>query len=256
MSQLEVRHLTKLYNSIPAVEGISFELQPYQVLGYLGPNGSGKTTTVNILAGLLQPTRGAVLFDGRDIRECLVEYKQRLGYVPEVPYIYPFLTGEEYLQLVGRLRGMAESLLNRKIADLLNRLWLWDHRHSAIASYSKGMKQKVLIAAALLHNPDVLIFDEPLSGLDVTSALVFKNLLKQLAAAGKAILYSSHQLDVVEKVCSRVVILRSGRIVAHDSVDHLRNLMAVPSLEDVFAELVVQEDTEQIAAEIVQVIGA
>lgn len=256
MPNLEVRHLTKLYSTIPAVEDISFELQPYQVLGYLGPNGSGKTTTVNILAGLLQPTRGAVFFDGRDIRGCLVEYKQRLGYVPEVPYIYPFLTGEEYLQLVGRLRGMAESTLNSKIADLLNRLWLWDHRHSAIASYSKGMKQKVLIAAALLHNPDVLIFDEPLSGLDVASALVFKNLLKQLAAAGKAILYSSHQLEVVEKVCSSVVILRGGHIVAHDSVDHLRDLMALPSLEDIFAELVVQEDTEQIATDIVQVISA
>jgi len=253
---LEARDLTKYYTNIPAVEGVSFVIRPYEILGYLGPNGSGKTTTVNMLTGLLQPTRGHIYFDGRDIRENLIEYKRCIGYVPEVPYMYPHLTGREYLQLIGRLRCLPQPAMDRKIADLLQLFSMHPHRHSLISSYSKGMKQKILICAALLHNPKVLIFDEPLSGLDVTSALVFKHLVKSLSAAGKIILYSSHVLEVVEKVCSAVIILHKGHVVANDSVESLRNLMQLPSLEDIFAQLVVQEDAEQIANNIVEVMRA
>jgi ABC-2 type transport system ATP-binding protein len=253
---LEVRELTKYYTSIPAVEGVSFTIRPREVLGYLGPNGSGKTTTVNMLIGLLEPTRGHIYFNGRDIREDLIEYKRSIGHVPEVPYIYPYLTGREYLQLIGRLRSLPRRQMDKKIDDLLQLFGMHPHRHSLISSYSKGMKQRILIAAALLHNPRILIFDEPLSGLDVTSALVFKNLVKSLSAAGKIILYSSHVLEVVEKVCSAVIILHKGKVVADDSVESLRNLMQLPSLEQIFAQLVVQEDAEQVASDIVQVMQA
>jgi len=253
---LEVRDLTKYYTSIPAVEGVSFTIRPREVLGYLGPNGSGKTTTVNMLIGLLVPTRGHIYFDGHDIHDNLVEYKRSIGHVPEVPYIYPYLTGREYLQLIGRLRTLPQRSMEKKIAELLQLFGMHPHRHSLISSYSKGMKQRILICAALLHNPRILIFDEPLSGLDVTSALVFKNLVKSLSAAGKIILYSSHVLEVVEKVCSSVIILHKGKVVADDSVESLRNLMQLPSLEEIFAQLVVQEDAEQVANNIVDVMRA
>ena len=253
---LEVRDLTKYYTSIPAVEGVSFVIRPYEVLGYLGPNGSGKTTTVNMLIGLLEPTRGHIYFQGRDVREDLIAYKRSIGHVPEVPYIYPYLTGREYLQLIGRLRSLHPRVMDKKINELMQLFGMHPHRHSLISSYSKGMKQKILISAALLHNPQILIFDEPLSGLDVTSALVFKNLVKSLSAAGKIILYSSHVLEVVEKVCSSVIILHQGHVVADDSVESLRNLMQLPSLEAIFAQLVVQEDAEQVANNIVEVMRA
>jgi ABC-2 type transport system ATP-binding protein len=253
---LEVRNLTKLYVRRPAVDDVSFTIRPGDILGYLGPNGSGKSTTVKMLTGLLQPSRGSILWQGRNIRQDLIDYKKSLGYVPEEPNLYPYLTGREYLQLAGRLRCLPAAALESRIDQLLNLLSLYEHRYSPISSYSKGMRQKILISAALLHNPDVLVFDEPLSGLDVTTSLVFKNLLKALAREGKVILYSSHVLEVVEKVCTSVIILRKGCVVANDSVARLRNLMELPSLEDIFSQLVQQEDTEKIAADIVDVMQA
>ncbi len=253
---LEVRNLTKLYVRRPAVDDVSFTIQPGEILGYLGPNGSGKSTTVKMLTGLLEPSRGAIFYQGHNIRQDLISYKKSLGYVPEEPNLYPYLTGREYLQLVGRLRCLPAATLESRIDQFLNLFALHEHRYSAISSYSKGMKQKILITAALLHNPDVLVFDEPLSGLDVTTSLVFKNLLKVLARAGKVILYSSHVLEVVEKVCNSVIILRKGVVVANDSVANLRGLMALPSLEDIFSQLVLQEDTEKTASSIVDVMQA
>jgi ABC-2 type transport system ATP-binding protein len=250
---LEVSRLTKKYQRRAVVDEVSFSVAPGEVLGYLGPNGSGKSTTVKMLTGLLEPTYGQARYLGRDIREDMTEFKRTLGYVPEEPLVYPYPSGREYLQLAGRLRGLPENLLDEKADALLNLFALFEHRFSPISSYSKGMKQKVLITAALLHDPEVLIFDEPLSGLDVTTAMIFKNLVSSLARRGRMILYSSHVLEVVEKVCTRVLILRQGKVVAHDSVERLRTLLASPSLADVFAQLVVQEDTEKIAAEMISV---
>jgi len=250
---LEVRRLTKRYTTVTAVNDVSFTVKPYEVLGYLGPNGSGKSTTVNLITGLLEPTHGEVLFEGRSIQSQLIEYKRRLGYVPESPHLYPYLTGREYLQLVGRLRGLVGRKLDQKADDLLELFQLGASHHSPIASYSKGMRQKVLISSALLHNPDILVFDEPLSGLDVTSALVFRNLIKSLTREGKIILYSSHVLEVVEKVCTHVMILRKGQVAANDTVDALRTLLKLPSLEDIFSELVVDHDVETTADSIVNV---
>lgn len=211
---------------------------------------------MKVLTGLIEPSRGEVLFDGIDIQKDLVGFKSRLGYVPEEAHLYPHLTGREYLQLVGRLRGMRQGMLEEKADGLLRLFGLEDARYSLIGSYSKGMRQKVLLSAALLHNPEVLILDEPFSGLDVTAAQVFKLLLKRLAEQGKVIFYSSHVLEVVEKVCTEVVILRKGKVVAQDSIVRLRDLMSLPSLEDVFRQLAQQDDSVLVADRIASLIRA
>ncbi len=245
---LEAVHLVKRFYGVVAVDDVSFTVRPGEIVGYLGPNGSGKSMTARMLTGLLSPTGGLVTFDGRDISSDMVAYHRRLGYVPEEPHLYPFLSGREYLQLVGRLRELHPTLVEKKIDAFLDLLGILDAAEQSISAYSKGMRQKVLISAALLHDPDVLIFDEPESGLDVTAALVLRHLVRALAARGKAILYSSHIMEVVEKVCSRVLILHRGRIVADDSVARLRELKSDRSLEQVFAELVLKVDPEQTAA--------
>ncbi len=252
---LEACSLTKRYPGVTAVKNVSFVVGPGEILGYLGPNGSGKTTTVNLITGLLEPTAGRVVYKGRDIAGDLVEFRRHIGYVPEEPHLYPFLSGREYLELVGRLREMPEALLERKIGAMLELFSLGHEAELGIGSYSKGMKQKVLIIAALLHDPDVLIFDEPLSGLDVAAAMVFRHLVQRLAAAGKAILYSSHVLEVVEKLCSNVIVLHRGVVVAHDSVEHLRETLSRGSLEEVFAQLVFKEDPERVARDIADVMS-
>ena len=170
---LEIRNLTKYYRNVPVVNDVSFAVRPGEITGYLGPNGSGKSTTVKIITALIEPSGGKVYLDGKDIRQDLMAFKRRLGYVPEEAILYSYLTGIEYLQLMGCLRGMPAAEVDRKANDLLELLSLGSYRHAAISAYSKGMKQRVLIAAALLHDPDVLILDEPLSGIDVTSALLF-----------------------------------------------------------------------------------
>ena len=250
---LEVCELSKRYASIPAVDNVSFKILPGQILGYLGPNGSGKSTTVKMLTGMLEPTKGTITFEGQSILKEPMAFKERLGYVPEEPQLYGHLTGREYLQLVGRLRGMAGPRLDERIDRFLELFGLYDYRFSVISAYSKGMRQKVLLIGALLHNPDVLILDEPFSGLDVTAALVFRSLLRELANERKMVLYSSHVLEVVEKVCNEVLILHKGKVVAHDSVERLRALMSRPSLESVFAELTSQEDTDAVARGVIEV---
>src|SRR5215469_919281 len=208
---LQVRDLTKRYNRIPVVDGISFCIRPGEILGYLGPNGAGKSTTVKMLIGLIEPTSGEIRFDGCDVRNDWPGFLRMAGYVPEEPHLYPQLSGREYLQLVGRLRGLKRRVLDERIDEMLRLFTLFEDRHSPLASYSKGMRQKILLSAALLHNPRMLILDEPFSGLDVNATIVLRALIRALADEGKIILYSSHVLEVVEKVCSSVMILRKGK---------------------------------------------
>ncbi len=248
---LEARGLTKSYASVPAVQDVTFSLAPGQVLGCLGPNGSGKSTTVKMLTGLLEPTRGKVLFGGEDIQKNLVSYRKQLGYVPEEPNLYPYLTGREYLELVGLLRGMSPRCLAHKVDALLNLFAMRPHRHSSIASYSKGMRQRILLIAALMDDPQLLIFDEPLSGLDVTSALVLKNLIKALGHQGKTIFYCSHVLEVVQQVCTHLLILRKGTVVACDTTEAIHSDVRHPSLERTFMHLVEEVDTEKIAEDVI-----
>ncbi len=250
---LQVQHLYRSYRGIPAVEDVSFRVASGEVVGFLGPNGAGKSTTVKIITGLLRQDDGIVRFQGRDIAEDMVAFRATLGYVPEDANLYTYLSALEYLQLVGRLRGLPEELIERKAMSLLRLFDLDSWEHSPISLYSKGMRQRVLIAAALLHNPKVLIFDEPLSGLDVVSARLFNDLLDLLAAEGKAVLYISHVLEIVEQICSRVIVIAKGRLMADAPPSELTRLMSLPNLESVFAQLVEQRDTRSKAEQIVKV---
>src|ERR1700734_807006 len=250
---LELQSLFKSYRGIAAIQDVSFKVAPGEVVGFLGPNGAGKSTTVKIITGMLRPNDGRVLFEGANIEKDMVAFRASFGYVPEEAHLYTYLSGLEYLQLVGRLRGLGEALIEAKATRLLKLLNLESWQYSPISTYSKGMRQRVLIAASLLHDPKLLIFDEPLSGLDVVSGRLFKDLLELLAREGKAVLYISHVLEVVEQVCTRVIVIAKGRILADARPADLANLMNLPNLESVFAQLVQQQDTRSIAEQMVEV---
>jgi len=252
---LEVINLTKRFKGHTAVDHVNFSVRAGEITGYLGPNGSGKSTTVKMMTGLLHPTEGEVRFQGQNIRADDTAFKRRLGYVPEEPNLYGYLTGLEYLQLAGGLRGIPARQVDERANEILALLSLTDARWVPISAYSKGMKQRVLIAAALLHDPDVLIFDEAQSGLDIANALLFRYLVRALASRGKAVLYISHVLELVEKVCEHVVVIYKGRIVADDKVGRLRELMHLANLEEIFSQLVQQDDMESRARDIVELIS-
>jgi ABC-2 type transport system ATP-binding protein len=253
---LELRHVTKRFSGIAAVDNVSFTARPGEVTGYLGPNGSGKSTTMKMITGLIEKTSGEILFEGELIQHDLIAYKQRMGYVPEETYLYAHLSSLEYLVMVGQLRGLPPKLTAERVDGLRRLFSLHGDRHVPISSYSKGMRQKILLSAALLHNPDLILLDEPFSGLDVASALVMRSLIQELAARGKVVLFSSHELEVVERVCSHVVILHRGKLVADDSIERLRTLMALPTLEDIFSQLAVEQDTAAISRQIADLILA
>ena len=253
---LEVWNLSKRYSGIPVVDGVSFTIGQGEILGYLGPNGAGKSTTIKMLIGLIEPSAGEILFNGSNVVDDMKAFQRRIGYVAEEAHLYPHLTGREYLQLTGRLRGMRRNDLEPKIDELVRLFGLWEDRHSTLASYSKGMRQKILLSAALLHDPELLILDEPFSGLDVNAAMLLRSLLQGLAQRKKIVLYSSHVLEVVERVATAVLILRKGRVIAHDSMARLRELMAEGSLEAVFAQLTQADDADATAGRILQAVSA
>ena len=253
MLTLRAQRLSKHFSGVSVVKGVDFTIHPGEVVGYLGPNGSGKTTTARMLAGLLEPSSGHVEYGGFDIRIDLVAFRRELGYIPEEPYLYPFLSGSEYLYLIGRLREIPEGLLKTKIDGFLELFGLTAAADQAIASYSKGMRQKIVISAALLHDPSVVLFDEPETGLDVATTLMLRHLVRTLAARGKSILYSSHILEVVERVCDKVIVLHQGAVVADDSIASLRTLLSRSSLEGVFSQLVIRQDPEQLARDLADV---
>jgi ABC-2 type transport system ATP-binding protein len=250
---LEVDGVSKSYHGIHAVRDVTFHAGPGQVVGLLGPNGSGKSTTVKMLVGLIQPTRGQVRWRGVDIHDQLRDYQRLFGYVPEEPRLYSYLTAMEYLELVGGLRGLDSATLRRRIARYLELFALSVEQHVPLSAFSKGMRQKILLSAALLHDPEIVMLDEPCSGLDVASALILRRLVAALAQRGVTVIYSSHVMDMVEKVCDDVLILHQGRVVAHDSVSHLRELAHAASLEEVFAALAVDQDVNRIGDELAAV---
>ena len=253
---LELRQVSKRYSGIPAVDKASLTARAGEVTGYLGANGSGKSTTMKMITGLLDGDSGEILFDGIPIGRDPVAWRKRIGYVPEEPHLYTHLSGHEYLIMVAQLRSIPQQRSSETIDGLLRLLGLHSDRHAAISAYSKGMRQKVLLAAALLHNPDLILLDEPFSGLDVGSSLVLRSLIEELAARGKVVLFSSHELETVERICSHVVILHRGCIVADDSIEHLRTLMSLSSLEAIFSQLAVEQDTAATALQIADLIHA
>src|ERR1700761_2207279 len=256
MNTLELRNVVKRFPGAVAVDNVSFSAGAGEVTGYLGPNGSGKSTTLKIIAGLIEPSSGDILFKGESVRGALITHKQRIGYVPEEPHLYAHLSGLEYLTMVAQLRALPAKRTAERIAGLLRLLSLYPDRHAPISAYSKGMRQKVLLSAALLHNPELLLLDEPFSGLDVGTGLVLRSLIQELATRGKVVLFSSHELETVERVCSHVGILHRGKVVADDSIERLRTLMALPTLEDIFSQLAVEQDTAAISREIADLIRA
>jgi ABC-2 type transport system ATP-binding protein len=256
MTTLELRNVSKRFTGIPAVDNVSFQARAGEITGYLGPNGSGKSTTMKMITGLIETTAGEIFFDGQPIRGDLLGFKQRMGYVPEEPYLYSHLSGLEYLIMVGQLRNLPAKPTADRIDGLLRLLSLHGDRYAPISSYSKGMRQKVLLSAALLHNPDLILLDEPFSGLDVSTGMVLRSLIQELATRGKVVVFSSHELETVERVCSHVVILHRGIVVADDSIERLRTLMALPTLEEIFSQLAVEQDTTAVSREIADLIRA
>lgn len=243
LKTIEVEGLGFRYHIAEALHNISFSLGSGEVVGLLGPNGAGKTTALKILAGILPPGSGRANMGGFSLPEQSLEAKRIIGYVPESAGLYESLTAMEFLQLIGRLREIEEKSLNKKIVTLLEVFEIAKQRFSRLGTFSKGMRQKVLIVAALLHDPPILLLDEPLTGLDVNTSLIFKDMLAELAREGKTILYSSHVLDVVERVCSRVLIIHHGNLIADGTVDLLRSQIHGGTLEQVFRQLTQSEST-------------
>jgi ABC-2 type transport system ATP-binding protein len=251
---LQARGLTKRYGGLLALDRVSFDLHPGEIVGYLGPNGSGKSTTVNLVVGLLEPSAGSISLDGIQASASPIEYKRRIGYVPEEPTLYTHLTAHEYLMLVGRLRRLPSHVLDARIPALLQHLQLEDARYKTMTAFSKGMRQRVLVAAALLHNPSLLVLDEPFSGLDVNAGLLLRTLLRLLASEGRMIFFSTHRFDMVEKLCSRVIVLSSGRVVLERRVaDFARE--GPDSLEDTFVRATAQADCAPLARQILDTIA-
>ena len=232
---------------------VSFVLRPGEILGYLGPNGSGKSLTLKMLTGLIEPSSGHVIYSGVDVTGGHVEFRRRFGYVPEEPHLYPFLSGREYLDLIAGLRDLPARDMRPKIDALLERFGLAEAAEQSISAYSKGMKQKTLLIAALLHNPELLILDEPESGLDVGSILLLRHLVRVLAERGRAILYSSHIVENVERLCTRVIVLGAGRVIVDGNVDSIRTIAPSGSLEEAFATLAAQQP-DSLASEIADIV--
>src|SRR5262245_36858862 len=235
---IRLRELAKSYGEQQAVKSITLEIPDGQLVGLLGPNGAGKTTTIRMLTGMLAPTSGTAEIESFDVVSDPIAVKRVVGYVPESGAVFEALTAQEYLRFVASLYGIADSEADARIGRFAQFFELDEPTlRKPLSSYSKGMKQKVVITSALLHNPKVVLFDEPLDGLDANAALAFKTLITTLAREGKTIIYCSHILDVVERVCDRVVIIHQGRIVADGTADALKAQTGEGSLERVFNRL-------------------
>lgn len=251
---LEARGLTKRYGGLLALDHVSFVLRPGEIVGYLGPNGSGKSTTVNLVVGLLEPTAGDLSLLGIRAADDPIAYKRQIGYVPEEPTLYAHLTAGEYLMLVGRLRRLPARTLHTRVPELLRLLQLHDSRHQSMTTFSKGMRQRVLVASALLHNPRLLVLDEPFSGLDVNAGALLRTLLRMLADDGRMIFFSTHRFDMVERLCSRVIVLSSGRIALERQTAAF-DRDGPDSLEATFARTTQQPDFAPLAREILGTIS-
>jgi ABC-2 type transport system ATP-binding protein len=245
---IETRNLVKKYGEKLAVDDVSFEVRGGEVFGFLGPNGAGKTTTIKMIVGLLQPTAGAVKVAGFDVQTQPLQAKAACGYVPDTPNLYPKLSGRELLRFVGDLYELKRNTVDERIAELLRLFDLTEVQDDLIDSYSHGMKQKAALAAALIHDPRVLVLDEPTVGLDPKSARLIKDMLRQLADRGSAVFLSTHILEIAERMCDRIGIIDKGRLVAVGTMDELRALgKGERSLEDIFLSLTGGAEEAEIA---------
>ena len=247
--------LTKRFPGKEAVRALSFSVEKGEIVGFLGPNGAGKSTTVKMLTGMIGPSAGSATVAGFDIVRQPVEAKQRIGYVPESGALFETLTGGEYLRFIADLHHMNRRVAERRGEEFLDLFGILAEKDQRLQEYSKGMKQKVLISAALIHDPEVLFLDEPISGLDVNAVLVFKEILKRLSAQGKAMLFCSHILDVVEKICPRIIIINDGSIIAEGTPAQIAARTGEKSLEEAFCRLTGVRDARDSAQEFLEALG-
>jgi ABC-2 type transport system ATP-binding protein len=246
---ISIRKLCKQYGEKTVLDNISLDIYPGQIIGYIGPNGAGKSTTVKVLTGVITDYTGTVLVNGKDIKEDILALKQMIGYVPEVAELYDLLTPNEYLHFVGALYNMPDNIIAERSSRILSSFGLLDNLNQRMDGFSKGMRQKVLLTAGILHNPAIVILDEPMSGLDANAVIVVKELMQVLKNEGKTIFYCSHMMDVVEKVSDRIVLIDKGQIIANDTIEALREGSS-DSLEKIFAQMTTTENLNQTAGNI------
>ncbi|MBU5213321.1 ABC transporter ATP-binding protein [Heyndrickxia oleronia] len=251
---LSINNLRKSYGANEVLQGIDLTVSRGEIIGYIGPNGAGKSTTVKIILGIEEGYTGEVKLFGKDISDGNIEYKKKIGYVPEIAEVYDTLTGFEYLTFIGELYGMDFDLVEYKAKRLMELFGIGDVYHSRISSYSKGMKQKLLIISSMLHNPEILFLDEPINGLDANSVMIFKEILSQLAEQGKTVFYSSHIMDVVEKISSRIILLNGGKIVADGTFAELKNQNKEGTLEEIFNQLTGFNEHKEIGERFVSIV--
>lgn len=251
---LEITDLKKNYGSKSVLNGVSLQVKKGEIIGYIGPNGAGKSTTVKIILGIEDNYFGTIKIFGHDISDGNIEYKRKIGYVPEIAEVYDNLTGQEYLTFIGELYGLDSELADYKAKSLMELFGVGKVYHSRIASYSKGMRQKLLIISSLLHNPELLFFDEPINGLDANSVMIFKEIMTKLAEQGKTIFYSSHIMDVVEKISSRIILLHDGKIAADGTFEELKQQNTKGSLEQIFNQLTGFNEHEELGSKFVSVV--
>ncbi len=252
---IRLRQLEKSYGTKQVLRGLDLDVAPGTILGFIGPNGAGKTTTVKILIGMLGDFSGRAEVCGIDVASDPLAVKRRVGYGPETPALYDTLSAVEFLEFVAEVHRLSASDSKRRAGRMLDLLGLGPERHQSLATYSKGMRQKVLIAAALLHDPELIVLDEPLSGLDANSAILIKRVLRGLAARGKTVFYCSHLIDVVERICDHVAIIDDGVIVAQGTFEELRAQSRASSLEALFAGLTSPGGQASAATEFVEIVG-
>lgn len=249
---IKFSNLCKEFDGKKAVENLTLEIESGEIFGFLGPNGAGKTTTVKMLAGMLTPTSGTALVANFDVLRRPIEVKKRIGYVPESGALFESLTAREYLELVAELHHLDLNLAKRRIDEFLSLFGIYDDRDTSLSQFSKGMKQKVLLSAAFLPNPEVLFLDEPLNGLDANAASIVKELLKKMAAQNKTMLFCSHVLEVVERICTRIAIIHKGKIVAVGAPSEILMQTSQPTLEQAFSKLTDSPDARVYTDEFLQ----
>ncbi len=251
---ISIRNLHKNYGDKQVLKGINLDVYPGQIIGYIGPNGAGKSTTVKILIGLLGDFGGEVSILGHDLRENTLTIKGLVGYVPENAEIYEVLTPMEYLSFTGKLYGMEESLIEERATRMLDAFGLLENKDQRMDTFSKGMRQKVLITSGLMHNPQIVVLDEPLSGLDANAVIIVKEILSLLKKEGKTIFYCSHMMDVVEKVSDRIVLINEGSIVADGTFEQLKQSEG-DTLEKIFANLTGRQNLSGVADAFIHALG-
>ncbi len=246
---ITIRRLAKVYGDKRVLSDINLDIYPGQIIGYIGPNGAGKSTTVKILTGIITDYEGDVTIDGQLLRDNVLHVKSITGYIPELAELYDLLTPHEYLTFIGKLHHMPDELIRERAERMLSSFGLSANMHQRMDSFSKGMRQKVLLTSGLLHNPRIVILDEPLSGLDANAVIMVKELLQMLKAEGKTIFYCSHMMDVVERVSDRIVLIDGGRIIADGTIGELRG-SGNQSLEQIFSQLTSRENIGERASDL------